>query len=578
MFRFSRVSATRSRQIVHDISHASQPRGRFFVMLIASSMIASFGLIANSIAVIIGAMLVSPLMTPIFGIALGMLRGKPGLLLTALWCEALGVVLAIASAYLVGMPQLTFGEATTEMLARTQPSLLDLLVAVFAGFAGAYAMVDERVSPALPGVAIATAIVPPLSTCGLCLSLGAWYGAGGALLLFLANFVAILVVALLTFWASGLVPAKPRTTRQLIRHFGPTALAFVLMTVVLTNSLMKIHNAREIERGIQTTLAEELSKKHGADLETVSHKWDPSGVQVLAIVRSYRTISPTWVTDMEAALASTLDTPVNLVVRTVYSQDVSAVGSSLQVVRPDLNGDFLVSAPQSFGAMESLASQVLLEAFDGEPGIELTRVEYGESDLNKGIVVAYLNSLRQLRRDEIADIEQRLQLRFGDPSLHFYARVDSSALQDRNGPVRVEWSNVLDAGAEEAERLPLLTAAIQSTVEETLGLTPFNTDFRWRDGRWHALVEVFGHKQIGATELASVQQALPESCRDSVELLIWQRRDVVVTQEGFTTYDRLTAPLLQEQSKSLRRLFRSRGHGVTRGPDLVVSAGNTAQP
>ena len=86
------------------------------------------------------------------------------------------------------------------MLARTQPNLIDLLVAVFAGLAGAYALVDERISPALPGVAIATAIVPPLSTCGLCIAMGAWTGAFGALLLFLANFVSILLVALLVLF------------------------------------------------------------------------------------------------------------------------------------------------------------------------------------------------------------------------------------------------------------------------------------------------------------------------------------------------------------------------------------------
>jgi uncharacterized membrane protein len=93
---------------------------------------------------------------------------------------------------------------TYQIALQPHPNLLDLLVAIFAGFAGAYALLDERVSPALPGVAIATAIVPPLSTCGLCLALQAWSGAGGAMLLFLANFVSILLVAILTFWAGGL--------------------------------------------------------------------------------------------------------------------------------------------------------------------------------------------------------------------------------------------------------------------------------------------------------------------------------------------------------------------------------------
>jgi uncharacterized hydrophobic protein (TIGR00271 family) len=146
MLNFPQVSPQRARVVVRDIAAGSRPQGRFFVLLIAASMIASFGLIANSTAVIIGAMLVSPLMTPIFGVALGMLRGNPQLLWRSLSSELIGIILAVGSAYLIGLPQLTFDTATSEMLARTQPNLLDLLVAVFAGFAGAYALVDERVS------------------------------------------------------------------------------------------------------------------------------------------------------------------------------------------------------------------------------------------------------------------------------------------------------------------------------------------------------------------------------------------------------------------------------------------------
>ena len=136
---------------------------------------------ANSPAVVIGAMLVSPLMTPIFGTALGMIRGDGSLFGRAVRAEIGGILLAIAFGALFGtLPLAT--EVTPEMLSRTTPTLLDLLVAVFAGLAGTLAVVDERISPALPGVAISTAIVPPLSTCGLCLAVGAFKGAYGAFL------------------------------------------------------------------------------------------------------------------------------------------------------------------------------------------------------------------------------------------------------------------------------------------------------------------------------------------------------------------------------------------------------------
>jgi uncharacterized membrane protein len=102
----------RSRQIVREIDQASRPRGRFFILLITATMIASFGPVPNSTAVIIGAMLVSPLMTPIFGAALGMLRGNPRMLGRALLSEGIEIVLAVGTAYLVGLPQSSFGAAT----------------------------------------------------------------------------------------------------------------------------------------------------------------------------------------------------------------------------------------------------------------------------------------------------------------------------------------------------------------------------------------------------------------------------------------------------------------------------------
>ena len=120
----------------------------------------------------------------------------------ALRAEIIGVFLGVGMATLFGTLPLAL-EVTPEMLSRTQPNLLDLLVAVLAGFAGAFAMIDERLSPALPGVAIATAIVPPMANSGLCLAVGAFQGAYGSFLLFLANSLSILIVSCATFIAGA---------------------------------------------------------------------------------------------------------------------------------------------------------------------------------------------------------------------------------------------------------------------------------------------------------------------------------------------------------------------------------------
>ena len=167
------VTPERAGIVRQEIADGSEPGIRFYILVVISTMIAGFGLAMNSTAVIIGAMLVAPLMTPIFGMALALIRSDAHLLGQATRAEIAGIVAAILMGVVLGKlyPAL---EPTPEMLARTQPQLFDLLVAIFSGFAGAYALVDEKISPALPGVAIATAIVPPLSNTGLCLALGAY--------------------------------------------------------------------------------------------------------------------------------------------------------------------------------------------------------------------------------------------------------------------------------------------------------------------------------------------------------------------------------------------------------------------
>jgi len=141
-------------KIVHgEISDRSEPALRFYSLVAVSTLSASFGLIANSTAVVIGAMLVAPLMTPVFGISLALVRGEPNLLGHAARAEINGVVAAVTMGFVLGS-FLGDIEPTAEMLSRARPNLFDLSVAVLAGFAGAYALVDEKISPEFPGVAI----------------------------------------------------------------------------------------------------------------------------------------------------------------------------------------------------------------------------------------------------------------------------------------------------------------------------------------------------------------------------------------------------------------------------------------
>lgn len=188
------------------IRRNARPTREFYILIILASMIAAFGLLLDSAAVIIGAMLVAPLMSPIVGTGMALVLGDVRFLRMALTTVLKGVLLAILVGLLAGLLRLDH-PLTEQIVSRTQPGLLDLGVAVFSGLAAAYALSYSNAAGALPGVAVAAALVPPLVSAGIAFAVGQPREGLGALLLFGTNFVAISFATAMVFLALGYRPA-----------------------------------------------------------------------------------------------------------------------------------------------------------------------------------------------------------------------------------------------------------------------------------------------------------------------------------------------------------------------------------
>ena len=193
--------------------NSSKPSLGFFVLLICSAVIATLGLISNSTAVVIGAMIVAPLMDPILSLAFGLTISDTRLVKRSAITVVIGVLTVVGTAWVLAS---VFGasEVNREMTSRTAPNLIDLVIAVAAAVAGAFTLSRDRLSNSIAGVAIAVALVPPLCVTGIGLSLGpemvAVFGRGtitglsnqvseGSFLLFLANLIGITVASLVMF-------------------------------------------------------------------------------------------------------------------------------------------------------------------------------------------------------------------------------------------------------------------------------------------------------------------------------------------------------------------------------------------
>jgi uncharacterized hydrophobic protein (TIGR00271 family) len=203
----------------------------YTVLLSLAGLVATFGLFQDSVASIIGAMVIAPLGGAILAVAGALVTGRSRWLGISFLQVVLSAIWVVAIAYLISwvMPDLI--ALTPSLEARTEPGLLDLGVALAAGAAGAWVAARRTGSDALPGVAIAVSLVPPLATVGICLELGRMDDAVGALLLFLTNFASITVIASIVFILTG--ASATRDTASLERATARRGLIVAVLALVV---------------------------------------------------------------------------------------------------------------------------------------------------------------------------------------------------------------------------------------------------------------------------------------------------------------------------------------------------------
>jgi len=201
----------------------------YMILLGVSAILASFGLLQNSTAVVIGAMLVAPLLGPLAAASTGLVNARLDVLGRAVFTLTAGTLGSAALALVVGAVVPT-DAPTEQMLLRGSPTLIDLGVAVAAGVVGAYATARKDIPAALAGVAIAAALVPPICTTGLALGLGDYDLAAGSLLLFTVNTISVVMVGAAVLWWMGLRPDDGQHRRApWLAAITAIVLAFVMV-------------------------------------------------------------------------------------------------------------------------------------------------------------------------------------------------------------------------------------------------------------------------------------------------------------------------------------------------------------
>ena len=270
-----RINPDDHADLIHDLRQGSIWGPDFIGMLGLASAIASLGLLQNSPAVVIGSMLLAPLMTPMIGLGLALQQANLQLGNHCGRSIGFGFLLTLVISFLITIITPTGETLSEEVLARGGPNILDLFIAVFAAGAATFAMARPNIAGAIAGVAIATALVPPVCSIGISLASGELLNALGALALFVTNLLAIIVVSSFTFTLLGVTHTRalPRNIRrsQIIRF------SLVVMLLVLAGPLAKflidqlqegkhVSVASPVTWAVREALYERVAEDEGVEL------------------------------------------------------------------------------------------------------------------------------------------------------------------------------------------------------------------------------------------------------------------------------------------------------------------------
>ena len=531
-------------KVYEDLCHGSNPQFAFFLLVAVSTLIAAFGLVMNSTAVVIGAMLVAPLMTPILGLALALVRGDPHLLGLASRSELLGVVVSLLAGALLGMALPSHFEATPEMLVRTSPNLLDLLVAIFAGLAGAYALVNERLSPVLPGVAISTAIVPPLANSGMCISLGAYDGALGSFLLFFTNFLSILLVSAVVFYLAGMgEKLQLRSGLTIARRFGVAVAGLLVIGVLLSSELITIFENRRLRIEMIQVLQNDLARLRVNDMDRLLYQEKDDSLLVLVDVNAPSVVEPRAVKAVQDRLAEVAGKPVELHIRTSVTHDVSATGSIHQTMVETLDGFFVSKEPDQRIRTLQTAEQVIREYFDEKLSFHLESMQAYPA-ATKMNLVAEIAGARHLNGQEIGELERLIQEQLAIVPIRLLVREETKILRDKVGNVRTEFDMPRNPTVEEQAAIDSIVDLARSRLSGTTYWL-YSWSVTILEGVYHILLEVKGPTLFSHEDLHALLRDLADAIDVPVEIYVRSVPEAVVGSQGYTSFEELLSHYLE---------------------------------
>lgn len=307
-------------RLVTDLQAESKLDEIFLILIVGSCAIATFGLLTNSTAVIIGAMIIAPLMLPIRGLAMGALLGNVSLVQQGSASIAIGTLLAVGISWALGV-LVALPSYGSEVLARSEPTLLDLGIAIAAGAISGYAKVEPKIAGSLAGTAIAVALMPPVCVIGLGLAATDWSLSLGASLLYLTNLLGITLSCMLTFLLAGYT--RLRYARKALSW---ATVLTVLLLIPLGVSFVRLVRQAHLQTSLEQALLNRTVTFQRLELLGTEVNWLSNPPTVRLNVRAREPVTPRQVQLLEEFVSREMQQPFKLIfqvgqVEEIHSSD-----------------------------------------------------------------------------------------------------------------------------------------------------------------------------------------------------------------------------------------------------------------
>jgi uncharacterized hydrophobic protein (TIGR00271 family) len=339
LFNEQKLTQTRKAIVLNDLVDSSSPGMDYFILIFLSCTIATFGLLTDSAAVIIGAMLVAPLMSPILSLSMASISGLSRLFKRSVLAIFEGAGIAILLSGLIAflsyrLPLGINANIPNEVLARTSPSPMDLGIALAGGAAAAYALAHPRLTAALPGVAIATALMPPLCAVGVGLAFMNSTIIFGALLLFVTNLVAIAFAGIVTFAVMGFGPRNAKSNNKVSQSLSIASILVIVIGLLLAGLAWNTISEARLYTRARAIILDSANQYTDVQLVDMSISTEADVKYIKITLRTTRDLTFAEVSEMQDEIAAQLNSPVALTIISIPMQILTPEQTATPIAAP----------------------------------------------------------------------------------------------------------------------------------------------------------------------------------------------------------------------------------------------------